>query len=130
MRQVVAFCRNRFTEKLDDPVPSPLPVLVAGIGDALPSELELDRIDCGIDADSESLRVVVRGRPLSPDLDLSSQLERFKESLSNQGWSIESSEIDFVSESSGNSRFTRRGGQRIFEMDIAIRPRLVNTQTL
>ena len=130
LRQVVAFCRNRSTEKMDDPVPSPLPVLVAGIGDALPVELELDRIECGIDTDAESLRVVVRGRPLSPDLDLASQLDRFKDSLNNQGWSIESSEIDFVSESSGNSRFTRRGAQRFFEMDITIRPRRVNTQTL
>ena len=76
-------------------VPSPLPVLVAGIGDALPVEWT-DRIECGIDnTDAESLRVVVRGRPLSPDLDLASQLDRFKDSLNNQGWSIESSEIDF-----------------------------------
>ncbi|MGC6455512.1 MAG: hypothetical protein ACON39_00900 [Coraliomargaritaceae bacterium] len=130
LRQIVAFCRNRLTEKLDDPVPSPLPVLVAGVGDALPPDLELDRIECGIDADTESLRVVLRGRPLSPDLDLASQLERFKDSLSNQGWSIESSQIDFVQEGSGNSRFTRRGAQRFFEMEIAIRPRLVDTQTL
>jgi hypothetical protein len=130
LRQIVAFCRNRLTEKLDDPVPSPLPVLVAGIGDALPADLELDRIECGIDTEAESLRVIMRGRPLSADLDLSSQLERFKDALSNQGWSIENSQIDFVQEGTGNSRFTRRGAQRFFEMDIAIRPRLVNMQTL
>jgi hypothetical protein len=130
LRQIIAFCRNRSVEKLEDPVPSPLPVLVAGIGDALPSNLELDRIECTIDTESESLRLLLRGRPLTPDLDLSNQLERFRESLDNQGWLIESSAINFVQESSENSRFTRRGAQRFFEMDVAIRPRPVNTQTL
>ena len=130
LRQLVAFCRNRLEEKPEDPVPSPVPVLVAGIGEALPPDLELDRIDCRIDGESKSLLVQMRGRPLSPDLDLGSQLDQFKESLDNQGWSIDSSEINFVREGSSSSRFTRRGAQRFFEMDIAIRPQMVDTQTL
>lgn len=130
LRQLVAFCRNRMEEKPEDPVPSPVPVLVAGIGEALPPDLELDRIDCRIDGESKSLLVQMRGRPLSPDLDLGSQLDQFKESLDNQGWSIDSSEINFVREGSSSSRFTRRGAQRFFEMDIAIRPQMVDTQTL
>lgn len=130
LRQVVAFCRNRLEEREEDPVPSPIPVLVAGICDALPRDLELDRIECQIDTEESLLKVHMKGRPLSPDLDLATQLERFGKSLDSQGWAIDQTEINFVQEGSDNSRFSRRGAQRFFEMDIIISPRVIDLETL
>ncbi|MEN8661030.1 MAG: hypothetical protein ABF330_00895 [Lentimonas sp.] len=130
LRQVVAFCRNRSVEKAGDSVPSPLLVLVAAIVDVLSPKLELDLLDCRIDAATETLRVQLRGRPLTPDLDLSAQLAPLREGLENQGWEIGELNIDFVSSGNGNSRFSQRGRERSFEVGIVLRAKPLNLENL
>jgi hypothetical protein len=131
LRQVVAFCRNRTVDKIDDPVASPILVLFSAVIDVLSPDLELDRLECQVDESEDTLLVQLRGRPLTPDLDLSAQLKPFREGLENQGWIVEEVSINFVrSEGSSQSRFSRRGTERFFEARVVVRAEPLNLSDL
>jgi hypothetical protein len=131
MKQFIAFSRDRSGGANPGAAPSPVLTLFAAVSNALPANLELDRFECRINPENESLEVSLRGRPLSPDLNLSAQLKPFRDQLEGQGWLILSVSIDFVQTNSPTrSRFSRRGAERFFEGRIVVGAKPLNLDDL
>ncbi|CAI8282596.1 MAG: Uncharacterised protein [Opitutia bacterium UBA7350] len=119
---VIDFSRERIGMSSEDVVPMPLAVAVGGISHSLPSVVELDMLDCTLDVEGPIIKVEMRGRPLSADVDLVETLESFEESLEKRGWRYTDWQLAFVRERNRESRFERRGSLRSFTLSFNLLP--------
>lgn len=122
-RDVIEFSQGRETILDTAPVPSPLLVFSKVISNALPDALEIDAMECTFNHSIPDLTVEIKGRPLTPDVDLSDAIQVMHTKLASQGWQISKPEIHFEKSLSSKSRFIDARGQlRQFSLRMTVIP--------
>ena len=120
--KVIEFSQGRETISKDAPVPAPLVSLLQGLSSALPMSIELDTYSAFINPEDAITEIKIVGRPLTADLDLTTEIEEMTSRLKKESWSISEPTIEFEQERNGSRFGNQRGRLRTFTLSFNVSP--------
>lgn len=120
--KVIEFSQGRETISKDAPVPAPLVSLLQGLSSALPMSIELDTYSASINPEDAVTEIIIIGRPLTADLDLTTEIEQMTSKLQKESWSISQPTIEFEQDRNGSRFGNQRGRLRTFTLSFNVSP--------
>ncbi|MEC8190026.1 MAG: hypothetical protein VX033_02435, partial [Verrucomicrobiota bacterium] len=120
--KVIEFSQGRETISKDAPVPAPLVSLLQGLSSALPMSIELDTYSASINPEDAVTEIIIIGRPLTADLDLTTEIEQMTSKLKKESWSISQPTIEFEQDRNGSRFGNQRGRLRTFTLSFNVSP--------
>ena len=120
--KVIEFSQGRETISKDAPVPAPLVSLLHGLSSALPMSIELDTYSASINPEDAITEIKIVGRPLTADLDLTTEIEQMTSKLKKESWLISQPSIEFEQDRNGSRFGNQRGRLRTFTLSFNVSP--------
>ena len=128
--KVIEFSQGRETISKDAPVPAPLVSLLQGLSSALPMSIELDTYSASINTEDAITEIKIVGRPLTADLDLTTEIKKMTSRLKKASWSISQPTIEFERDRNGSRFGNQRGRLRTFTLSFNVSPfKIYNSDT-
>ena len=120
--KVIEFSQGRETISEGAPVPAPLVSLLHGLSSALPMSIELDNYSASINPEDAITEIKIVGRPLTADLDLTTEIEKMTSRLKKASWIISQPTIEFEQDRNGSRFGNQRGRLRTFTLSFNVSP--------
>ena len=120
--KVIEFSQGRETIGKDAPVPAPLVSLLQGLSSALPVSIELDTYSASINPEDAITEIKIVGRPLTADLDLTTEIAQMTSKLKKESWAISQPTIEFEQDRNGSRFGNQRGRLRTFTLSFNVSP--------
>ena len=120
--KVIEFSQGRETISKDAPVPAPLVSILQGLSSALPMSIELDTYSASINPEDAITEIKIVGRPLTADLDLTTEIAQMTSKLKKESWLISQPTIEFEQDRNGSRFGNQRGRLRTFTLSFNVSP--------